>query len=76
MSTNRVLINSKGIFTLKINRFSRWLWTEAGAQSELENALGIGGFGYPAMAAINARKMKFALLKGSFSEQGINEFLR
>ncbi|XP_021058392.1 protein disulfide-isomerase A6 [Mus pahari] len=53
-----------------------WLWTEAGAQYELENALGIGGFGYPAMAAINARKMKFALLKGSFSEQGINEFLR
>ena len=52
------------------------MWTEAGAQSELENALGIGGFGYPAMAAINARKMKFALLKGSFSEQGINEFLR
>ncbi|KAM4041854.1 protein disulfide-isomerase A6 [Anomaloglossus baeobatrachus] len=53
-----------------------WLWTEAGAQLDLETALGIGGFGYPAMAAINARKMKFALLKGSFSEQGINEFLR
>ncbi|MBS2600098.1 hypothetical protein KFY57_28775, partial [Salmonella enterica subsp. enterica serovar Typhimurium] len=33
-------------------------------------------FGYPAMATINARKMKYALLKGSFSEQGINEFLR
>ncbi|XP_013916574.1 PREDICTED: protein disulfide-isomerase A6-like [Thamnophis sirtalis] len=53
-----------------------WLWTEAGAQFDLENSLGIGGFGYPAMAAVNARKMKFALLKGSFSEQGINEFLR
>lgn len=53
-----------------------WLWTEAGAQHELETALGIGGFGYPAMAAVNTRKMKFALLKGSFSEQGINEFLR
>lgn len=53
-----------------------WLWTEAGAQMELEAALGIGGFGYPAMAAINARKMKFALLKGSFSETGIHEFLR
>ncbi|XP_023690500.1 protein disulfide-isomerase A6 [Paramormyrops kingsleyae] len=53
-----------------------WLWTEAGAQMELESALGIGGFGYPAMAAINARKMKFALLKGSFSETGIHEFLR
>lgn len=55
---------------------SRWLWTEASAQPDLESSLGIGGFGYPAMAAINARKMKFALLKGSFSEQGINEFLR
>ncbi|MFT7813345.1 protein disulfide-isomerase A6 [Arapaima gigas] len=53
-----------------------WLWTEAGAQMELESSLGIGGFGYPAMAAINARKMKFALLKGSFSETGIHEFLR
>ncbi|XP_066554480.1 protein disulfide-isomerase A6 [Amia ocellicauda] len=53
-----------------------WLWTEAGAQMDLEGALGIGGFGYPAMAAINARKMKYALLKGSFSETGIHEFLR
>ncbi|XP_013871145.1 protein disulfide-isomerase A6 isoform X2 [Austrofundulus limnaeus] len=53
-----------------------WLWTEAGAQMDLEASLGIGGFGYPAMAAINARKMKFALLRGSFSETGIHEFLR
>ncbi|XP_063757902.1 protein disulfide-isomerase A6 isoform X2 [Eleginops maclovinus] len=53
-----------------------WLWMEAGTQMELEAALGIGGFGYPAMAAINARKMKFALLRGSFSETGIHEFLR
>lgn len=68
--------NPKSVLTLKPIFFPRWLWTEAGAQYELENALGIGGFGYPAMAAINARKMKFALLKGSFSEQGINEFLR
>ncbi|XP_026173746.1 protein disulfide-isomerase A6 isoform X2 [Mastacembelus armatus] len=53
-----------------------WLWTEAGTQMELESSLGIGGFGYPAMAAINTRKMKFALLRGSFSETGIHEFLR
>ncbi|XP_078094204.1 protein disulfide-isomerase A6 isoform X2 [Mustelus asterias] len=57
-------------------KFWGWLWTEAGAQAGLEDSLGIGGFGYPAMATINARKMKYALLKGSFSEQGINEFLR
>lgn len=56
--------------------FVSWLWTEAGAQMELEASLGIGGFGYPAMAAINTRKMKFALLRGSFSETGIHEFLR
>ncbi|XP_061602306.1 protein disulfide-isomerase A6 isoform X2 [Cololabis saira] len=53
-----------------------WLWAEAGAQMDLEASLGIGGFGYPAMAAINTRKMKFALLRGSFSETGIHEFLR
>ena len=38
-----------------------WLWTEAGAQYELDEALGIGEFGYPAMATINAYKMKFDL---------------
>lgn len=53
-----------------------WLWTEAGAQYELENALEVGGFGHPVMIAINACKTQFALHKGSFSEQGVNEFLR
>lgn len=53
-----------------------YVWAEAAAQPEVEDAFGIGGFGYPAMAALNARKMKFSLLKGSFSEDGINEFLR
>ena len=53
-----------------------WVWTEAMSQPELENALDIGGFGYPAMAALNAKKMQFALLRGSFSESGVNEFLR
>ena len=28
------------------------------------------------MAALNARKMKFALLMGPFEDSGINEFLR
>ncbi|XP_070533152.1 protein disulfide-isomerase A6-like [Ptychodera flava] len=53
-----------------------WVWAEAGAQSAVEESLGIGGFGYPAMAAVNTRKMKFALLKGSFGEDGLTEFLR
>lgn len=53
-----------------------WVWSEAGAQPELENAVDIGGFGYPAMAVINAKKMKFSILRGSFSKEGIYEFLR
>ncbi|XP_071110867.1 protein disulfide-isomerase A6-like [Haliotis cracherodii] len=53
-----------------------WVWAEAGAQSAMEEAFGIGGFGYPALAAANSRKMKYSWLKGPFSEQGINEFLR
>lgn len=40
-----------------------WIWTEAGKQPELEEAFGMGGFGYPAMAAVNYRKMKFSMLK-------------
>jgi len=53
-----------------------WVWSEAGAQPELEYALEMGGFGYPAMAVLNAKKMKYSILRGSFSSDGINEFLR
>lgn len=56
--------------------FFSWVWAEAGAQIDLESALDIGGFGYPAMAVVNVKKMKYSLLRGSFSESGINEFLR
>jgi protein disulfide-isomerase A6 len=54
----------------------RWIWTEAGVQPELETMLEIGGFGYPAMAVMNTKKMKYSILRGSFSNDGINEFLR
>ncbi|KAK7868099.1 hypothetical protein R5R35_005546 [Gryllus longicercus] len=53
-----------------------WVWSEAGAQPDLEVMLEIGGFGYPAMAVMNTKKMKYSLLRGSFSYDGINEFLR
>ncbi|KAL8569960.1 hypothetical protein ACOMHN_056392 [Nucella lapillus] len=53
-----------------------WLWAEAGVQPALEQAIEVGGFGYPVLVAVNARKRKFSLLKGQFSEKGINEFLR
>ncbi|KAG7205800.1 hypothetical protein KM043_007745 [Ampulex compressa] len=53
-----------------------WVWAEAGAQPHVEEALEIGGFGYPALAVVNVKKMKYSLLKGSFSYDGISEFLR
>lgn len=36
----------------------------------------VGGFGYPAMAVINPKKLKCSVLKGSFSNEGIGDFLR
>ncbi len=53
-----------------------WLWTEAGKHKELENSLSVGGFGFPAFTAVNSRKGKFVLMRGSFGESGIREFLR
>ena len=53
-----------------------WAWTEAGAHPKLEESLGIGGFGYPAMAVVNSRKKMYVLLTGPFEEGGINELLR
>jgi protein disulfide-isomerase A6 len=53
-----------------------WVWTEAGANTDIEEALGIGGFGYPAMAIVNTRKGKFSILKGPFTYDGIHEFLQ
>ncbi|XP_022214778.1 protein disulfide-isomerase A6 homolog [Drosophila obscura] len=53
-----------------------WAWAEGGQQPDLEESLEVGGFGYPALAVVNFKKMKFSVLKGSFSKDGINEFLR
>jgi len=53
-----------------------WLWSEAVAQPELEAAVDVGGFGYPAMVVVSQKKMKYSILTGSFGYDGINEFLR
>ncbi|XP_065844021.1 protein disulfide-isomerase A6-like [Oscarella lobularis] len=53
-----------------------YLWSEGGTQMDIEQAVEVGGFGYPAFVSVNKRKGKFATLKGSFSEDGVNEYLR
>lgn len=53
-----------------------WLWTSANEHPELEQALQIGGSGFPALVALNTRKQKCAALLGPFNEAGIKDFLR
>jgi protein disulfide-isomerase A6 len=53
-----------------------WVWAQAGDHMKLEETLDIGGFGYPAMAVVSVKKGKYSLFKGSYSEEGIKEFLR
>jgi len=53
-----------------------WVWSEGMAQPDLEAAVEVGGFGYPAMVVLSQKKMKYSTLTGSFSYDGINEFLR
>lgn len=53
-----------------------YLWVGANEQPDLEKALEIGGFGYPALAVVNTRKAAYSLMRGSFSTEGITEFLK
>ena len=43
---------------------------------ELEAGLEVGGFGYPALAVVNSRKVRYSLLRGAFSLEGIDELLK
>merc|ERR1712226_7707 len=58
------------------NRQWEWFWIESMQQPQLEDLLGVGGFGYPAMAAINTRKKIRSTMAGAFTENGINDFLK
>mgnify|MGYP001062792599 CR=1 FL=1 len=52
-----------------------WVWAQGNRQSALEQALEVGGAGYPALAAVNVAKGKFAPMLGSFSADGISSFV-
>eukprot|EP00245_Coleochaete_scutata_P003436 TRINITY_DN15060_c0_g1_i1.p1 TRINITY_DN15060_c0_g1~~TRINITY_DN15060_c0_g1_i1.p1 ORF type:complete len:458 (-),score=112.74 TRINITY_DN15060_c0_g1_i1:645-2018(-) len=54
----------------------KYLWVEAGKQPELEKVVGVGGYGYPAMVAINVNKLKQAPFKGGFEKSMIEDFVR
>jgi protein disulfide-isomerase A6 len=52
-----------------------YVWLEAGSQPALEELFGLGGFGYPSVVAMNAKKSRFALMRGSFSASSIGDFV-
>lgn len=49
----------------------RYIWTAAGKQPEFEKAVGVGGFGYPAMVALNVKRAIYAPLRGAFEEDSV-----
>lgn len=73
---NRYIARLKEIAESFKSKQWAYLWVEANSQPELEKSLEIGGFGYPALAAVNIRKMAYSLLRGPFSTEGITEFLK
>lgn len=48
-----------------------FLWAAAGKQPELEKHVGVGGYGYPALVALNLKKKAYAPLKSAFEREQI-----
>lgn len=52
-----------------------YLWAEGGSQPKLEAAFEVGGYGYPALIALNPADGKFAPLKSAFEPQSLVQFV-
>ncbi|KAH9793476.1 protein disulfide isomerase-like 2-3 [Citrus sinensis] len=48
----------------------------AGKQPDLENRVGVGGYGYPALVALNVKKGVYTPLKSAFELEHIVEFVK
>ncbi|XP_051152180.1 protein disulfide isomerase-like 2-3 [Andrographis paniculata] len=53
-----------------------YLWAAAGKQPDVEKHVGVGGYGYPAMVALNLKKKAYAPLKSAFERDHIIEFVK
>ncbi|XP_010522374.1 PREDICTED: protein disulfide-isomerase 2-3-like [Tarenaya hassleriana] len=53
-----------------------FVWVAAGKQTDLETKVGVGGYGYPAMVALNSKKGAYAPLKSAFEVEPIMEFVK
>eukprot|EP00878_Enallax_costatus_P001518 GHUV01001669.1.p1 GENE.GHUV01001669.1~~GHUV01001669.1.p1 ORF type:complete len:459 (+),score=78.64 GHUV01001669.1:164-1540(+) len=53
-----------------------YLWAEGGKQTQLEESLGVGGFGYPALVALKPTDLKYSTMRSAFEGPHIKEFVR
>ncbi|KAL6538194.1 Protein disulfide-isomerase 2-3 [Orobanche gracilis] len=53
-----------------------YLWVAAGKQPDFEKHVGVGGYGYPALVALNLKKKAYAPLKSAFERDQIIEFVK
>ncbi|KAG6538945.1 protein disulfide isomerase-like 2-3 [Zingiber officinale] len=53
-----------------------FVWSASGKQADLENQVGVGGYGYPALVALNVKKGAYAPLKSAFQHDQIIEFIK
>ncbi|KAJ6802667.1 protein disulfide isomerase 8 precursor [Iris pallida] len=53
-----------------------YVWAAAGKQAHLENQVGVGGYGYPALIALNVKKGVYAPLRSAFELDQVIEFVR
>lgn len=51
--------------------YCSYVWTAAGKQPELEKQVGVGGYGYPALVALNVKKGAYAPLRSAFEHDQI-----
>ncbi|KAL3687881.1 hypothetical protein R1sor_014190 [Riccia sorocarpa] len=59
----------------KRNAYS-YLWVAAGKQPGLEKAVGVGGYGYPALVAVNTKKGLYNSLRGAFELEAVVSFVK
>ncbi|XP_042489632.1 protein disulfide isomerase-like 2-3 [Macadamia integrifolia] len=53
-----------------------FVWAAAGKQPDLEKQVGVGGYGFPTLVALNVKKRAFAPLRSAFQLDQITEFVR
>lgn len=53
-----------------------YAWVAAGKQPSLEQAVGVGGYGYPALVALNLKKSVYAPLRSAFEVDSIVDFVK